>query len=151
MATAADRRYRPHEVPAGICRLICQTWSSSDCPGRASPCSRVIVLKPTTQPSAEGTRSGLSLLPDKDGDAEVLTAPQEAPVATDRALPDDEKQRRADAAKRRMAATHRNGPEGNGAMAWHDRRNGMDRPIDMMEHGDVVARRELAPLHLRGD
>ena len=77
--------------------------------------------------------------------AEVLTAPQEAPVATDRALPDDEKQRRADAGRTpawrlrtEMALKE------TGTLVWHDRRNGMDRSIDMTQHGDVVvARRDI--------
>ena len=77
--------------------------------------------------------------------AEVLMAPQEAPVATDRALPDDEKQRRADAGRTpawrlrtEMALKE------TGTLVWYDRRNGMDRSIDMTQHGDVVvARRDI--------
>jgi glutamyl-Q tRNA(Asp) synthetase len=77
--------------------------------------------------------------------AEVLTAPQEAPVATDRALPDDEKQRRADAGKTPAWRLRTElALKDTGTLAWHDRRNGIDRPIDMKQHGDVVvARRDI--------
>ena len=103
----------------------------------------------------ESYRSALELLKQRDlvypcfltraELAEVLSAPQEAPVATDRALTEDETQRRTEAGKTpawrlrtEMALKQ------VGDLTWHDRRNAADRAVDMTRHGDVViARRDI--------
>ena len=77
--------------------------------------------------------------------ATVLSAPQEAPLATDTALPHDEQARRAEqgmtpAWRLRTTAAM----EKAGAITWADMRTGSLRPVDMALHGDVVvARRDI--------
>ena len=77
--------------------------------------------------------------------AAVLSAPQEAPRATDTALSPDEQRRRADHGMapawrlRTLAAMQQAGP-----ITWTDLRSGTHRPVDMTPHGDVVvARRDI--------
>ena len=77
--------------------------------------------------------------------ATVLSAPQEAPQATDRALSPDEQRRRADrgmapAWRLRTAAAMQQA----GEITWADLRSTSHRPVDMTPHGDVVvARRDI--------
>lgn len=77
--------------------------------------------------------------------AEVLTAPQEAPIATDRALSNAETARRAEAGQTpawRLRTEMALQLVGN--VTWHDCRKGIDLPVDMTAHGDVViARRDI--------
>jgi len=77
--------------------------------------------------------------------AEVLSAPQEAPVATDRALTENERQRRANAGTTpawRLRTDKALKEAGN--LVWHDYRSRTDRSVDMASHGDVViARRDI--------
>ena len=77
--------------------------------------------------------------------ADVLSAPQEAPVATDSAISAGEAVRRAEqgvepAWRLRTAAAL----ELVGELTWRDLRGGVNRPVDMTTHGDVVlARRDI--------
>ena len=77
--------------------------------------------------------------------AAVLSAPQEAPLATDTALPRDEQARRAEqgiapAWRLRTNEALRQA----GEISWIDVRAGTSRPVDMTPHGDVVvARRDI--------
>ena len=103
----------------------------------------------------ESYRSALELLKQRDlvypcfltrtELAEVLSAPQEAPIATDRVLSDVETRRRAGAGKTpawRLRAER--ALQEAGDLTWHDRRRGTNRPVDMTQHGDVViARRDI--------
>ena len=77
--------------------------------------------------------------------AEVLSAPQEAPVATDRALTEKERQRRADAGTTPAWRLRTDKAlQEVGKLVWQDRRSGTDRSVDMTTHGDVViARRDI--------
>ena len=77
--------------------------------------------------------------------AEVLTAPQEAPIATDTTISAAEASRRAD---RGMAPAWRlrtaRALDLVGEVTWMDLRTGRKRPVDMTAHGDVVlARRDI--------
>ena len=77
--------------------------------------------------------------------ATVLSAPQEAPLATDTALSREEKARRAEqgmvpAWRLRTGAAMQQ----SGAISWTDLRTATHRPVDMSAHGDVVvARRDI--------
>ena len=77
--------------------------------------------------------------------AGILSAPQEAPVATDSAISDGEAARRAEqgmvpAWRLRTTAAL----DLVGDLTWADRRTGQHRPVDMTAHGDVVvARRDI--------
>ena len=77
--------------------------------------------------------------------AEVLSAPQEAPVATDSAISASEahsrsKQGVAPAWRLRTAAAL----DLVGDLTWRDLRGGVNRPVEMTVHGDVVlARRDI--------
>lgn len=77
--------------------------------------------------------------------AEVLTAPQEAPIATDQVLSSTETARRAEAGQTpalRLRTEMALQLVGN--VTWHDRGKGIDLPVDMTTHGDVViARRDI--------
>ncbi len=77
--------------------------------------------------------------------ANILSAPQEAPVATDAAIPADEVARRSEqgmspawrlrTARALDLARH---------LSWDDLRTGQRRQLDMTAHGDVVvARRDI--------
>ena len=77
--------------------------------------------------------------------ADVLSAPHTAPTATDTVLPASEQTRRAEEGRepawrlRTADALRITGP-----LTWRDLRNGMDVPVDMKAHGDVViARRDI--------
>jgi len=77
--------------------------------------------------------------------AAVLSAPQDAPLATDTALPRDEQARRAEQG---MAPAWRLRTEAAlaqaGKICWTDLRTGTHRAVDMRAHGDVViARRDI--------
>ncbi|MGB2027003.1 MAG: tRNA glutamyl-Q(34) synthetase GluQRS [Candidatus Puniceispirillaceae bacterium] len=77
--------------------------------------------------------------------AEVLSAPQEAPVATDRAISTAEAGRRSDQGMA-PAWRLRTGPALDlvGDLTWRDLRTGREQPVDMTAHGDVVlARRDI--------
>ena len=103
----------------------------------------------------ESYRSALELLKQRDlvypcfltrtELAEVLSAPQEAPIATDRVLSDVETRRRAGAGNTpawRLRAAR--ALQEAGDLTWPDRRNGTDRAVDMTQHGDVViSRRDI--------
>ena len=77
--------------------------------------------------------------------AAVLSAPQEAPLATDTALPQDEQDRRADQGMTpawRLRTRAAMAQAGN--ISWTDLRTATHRPVDMTSHGDVVvARRDI--------
>ena len=81
--------------------------------------------------------------------ASVLSAPQEAPVATDRAIPAAEAERRSD---KGISPAWRLRTDRAldlvGALTWQDLAadpgTGRHRPVDMSAHGDVVlARRDI--------
>ncbi|MEL0134277.1 MAG: glutamate--tRNA ligase family protein, partial [Rhodobiaceae bacterium] len=77
--------------------------------------------------------------------ADILSAPQEAPVATDSAISASEAAHRSEqgvapAWRLRTAAAL----DLVGDLTWRDLRGGVNRPVDMTAHGDVVlARRDI--------
>jgi glutamyl-Q tRNA(Asp) synthetase len=82
--------------------------------------------------------------------AAVLSAPQEAPLATDTVLSEDEQARRAEQGMtpawrlRTQAAIKRAATTTAAVPAWTDLRTATYRPVDMDSHGDVViARRDI--------
>jgi len=77
--------------------------------------------------------------------AKVLSAPQEAPVATDGVISSGEAARRSEHGMSpawRLRTAHALDLVGD--LTWRDLRSGTDRPVDMTAHGDVVlARRDI--------